>query len=230
MARSTASSRARPSRQPSLMVERASRPARAGGLEVGVLVVAAGGVVAEDAADAPGGVVAGEQRHHHQALHGQGQVLAHHLGQLVGLALEGEGGALDLFVVLELDLEEAHHLDRHAGRAGDGHRREAVGREDLLHGAVGDDVAHGGPAVAGHDHAVGVAQGDHRGGVGGTGETASAAGGSGAAGRRCRTVAAAVRKGMLPAWRRSPTKSGPGSLSGGKRGRATGDYCPPFWT
>ena len=23
---------------------------------------------------------------------------------------------------------------------------------------------------------------------------------------------------------------GPGSLSGGKRGSATGDYCPPFWT
>ena len=95
--------------------------ARAGGLEVGVLVVAAGGVVAEDAADAPGGVVAGEERHHHEALHGHGQVLAHHLGQLVGLALEGEGRALDLLVVLELDLEEADHLHRHAGRAGDGH-------------------------------------------------------------------------------------------------------------
>ncbi len=89
-------------------------PARAGGLEVSVLVVAAGGVVAEDAPDAPCRVVTGEERHHHEALHGQGQVLAHHLRQLVGLALEGERGALDLFVVLELHLEEADHLHGHA--------------------------------------------------------------------------------------------------------------------
>ena len=30
--------------------------------------------------------------------------------------------------------------------------------------------------------------------------------------------------------RRRPTKSGPGSRSGGKSGRATGGYCPPFCT
>ena len=104
--------------------------------------------------------------HDGQALHGQGQVLADHLGQLVGLALQGERGALDLLVVLELDLEEADHLDRHARRPGDGDGGVAVGREDLLHGVVGDDVARRGAAVAGHHHAVGVAQGHHGGAVG----------------------------------------------------------------
>ena len=182
MARSTASSRRQALAPAQLDGRPGVAPARAGGLEVGVLVVAAGGVVAVDAPDATGGVVPGEQRDHHQALHGQGQVLAHHLGQLVGLALEGQRRALDLLVVLELDLEEADHLDRHPGRAGDGHRREAVGREDLLHGAVGDDVAHGGAAVAGHDDAVGVAQGDHRGGVGSAGEASERRGCPAAAG------------------------------------------------
>ncbi len=148
-------------------------------MEVGVLVVPAGGVVAVDTADAPGGVVAREQRDHHEALHGQGEVLAHHLGQLVGLALEGEGRAFYFFVVLELDLEEAHHLDGHAGGTGDGHRRKAVGGKDLLHGAVGDDVAHGGAAVPRHNDAVGVAQGHHGGGVGGAGETGLWAAGAG---------------------------------------------------
>jgi hypothetical protein len=92
-------------------------------------------------------------------------MLAHHLGQLVGLALEREGGAFDLLVVFELDLEEADHLDGHAGRAGDGDGGEAVGREDLLHGPVGDHVARRGPAVPGHHHTVGVAQGHHCGGM-----------------------------------------------------------------
>jgi hypothetical protein len=140
--------------------------ARSGGLEVGVLVVAAGHVVIEDAADAAGGVEAGEERDHGKALHGHRQVLAHHLGQLVGLALQRECGALDLLVVLELHLEEADHLDGHTGRAGDGHGGIAVGREDLLHGVVGDDIAGSGPTVARHDHAVGIAQGHHGGGVG----------------------------------------------------------------
>ena len=148
-----------------------------------------------------------------------GQVLAHHLGQLVGLALEREGRALDLLVVLELDLEQADHLDRHAGRPGDGHGRVAVGREDLLHGVVGDDVARRGPAVARHHDAVGVAQGHHRGAVGRQPAACATP-------RRMRAAASA-----RPAVRRRrPTKSGPGSRSGGKSGSATGGYCPPFCT
>ena len=86
--------------------------------------------------------------------------------ELVGLALEAEGGALDLLVVLEVGLEEPGHLHRRAGGAGDGHAAVAVGREHLLHGPVGDGVALGGPAVAGHDHAVGVADGHDRRAVG----------------------------------------------------------------
>ena len=44
------------------------------------------------------------------------EVAADHQGEPVGLALEGERGALDLLVVLELDLEQADHLDRDARR------------------------------------------------------------------------------------------------------------------
>ncbi len=66
-------------------------PTRAVGVEVGLLVAAAGRVVGVDPAHCPAHVVAGEQGHHHEALHGHGQVGAHHLGQLVGLALEAAG-------------------------------------------------------------------------------------------------------------------------------------------
>jgi hypothetical protein len=37
-----------------------------------------------------------------------------------------------------------------------------VGREDLLDVALGDDVAHRGAPVAGHDHAAGVRHRDDR--------------------------------------------------------------------
>ena len=66
-----------------------------------------------------------------------GQVVAHHLAELVGLALEAEDGALHLLVVLELELEQLHHLDGRPGGAGDGDAAEAVGREHLLHRACG---------------------------------------------------------------------------------------------
>ena len=54
--------------------------------------------------------------------------------------------ALDLLVVLELELEELDHLDGRAGGAGDGDARVAVGREDLLDVAVADEVARRWPA------------------------------------------------------------------------------------
>ena len=93
---------------------------RAVGLEVGFLVLAAGGVVAEDAAPGAVDVVTGEERHDHEALHRRGQVGPHELAELVGLALERQDLALDLLVVLELDLEELDQLDRRARGAGDG--------------------------------------------------------------------------------------------------------------
>jgi hypothetical protein len=93
-------------------------------------------------------------------------LVAHHAGQLVGLALQRQGRALDLLVVLQLQLEEADHLDGRSGGPGDGDARVVVGGEHLLDGAVADQVAGGGPAVTGHDHAVGVPDGHHRGAVG----------------------------------------------------------------
>ena len=45
-------------------------------------------------------------------------------GEPVGLAVEGEQRALDLLVVLELDLEQPDQLDGDAGRAGDARRSE----------------------------------------------------------------------------------------------------------
>ena len=116
-ARSTASSRLEalaPERlDPVLGVDAAG----AGGLEVALLVAAAGDVVAEHPAPRPALVVAGEQRHDHEALHRRGQVGPHELGELVGLALERERLALDLLVVLELGLEQLHHLRRRTGGA-----------------------------------------------------------------------------------------------------------------
>ena len=110
-------------------------------------------------------VVAGEQRHDGEALHGHREVAADHRGEPVGLAVEGEHGALDLLVVLELDLEQPDHLDREAGGAGDADRGELVGLEDLLDVALGDDVAHRGAPVAGHHDAAADGRRDDRGGV-----------------------------------------------------------------
>ena len=119
-----------------------------------LLVAAAGDVVGEDPALAAVEVVPGEERDDGQALHGHAEVGPDHRGEPVRLALQRQQRALDLLVVLELDLEELDQLDRDAGGAGDADGGVLVGREDLLHVAVGDDVAHGGPAVAGHHHAA----------------------------------------------------------------------------
>ena len=86
-------------------------------------VAAAGDVVAVDAPLAVVDVVAGEQRDDGEALHGQAEVVAQHGGEPVGLALHGQQRALDLLVVLELDLEELDQLDRQARAAGDARRR-----------------------------------------------------------------------------------------------------------
>ena len=83
--------------------------------------------------------------------------------------------------------------------------RVAVGREHLLHRAVGDEVARGGPPVAGHDHAVGVADGDDGGAVGDVGPVASR--------RR------SPQRGSAPARRSTSTNDGPGSSSARKVGR-----------
>ena len=109
-----------------------------------------------------GEVVAGEQRHDGEALHRQAEVGADQRGEPVGLAVHRQRGALDLLVVLELDLEQPDHLDGEPGRAGDADHGELVGREDLLDVALGDDVAHRGAPVAGHDDAAGEGGRDDR--------------------------------------------------------------------
>ncbi len=145
--------------------ERAARvlPAGAGRVVVRVLVAAADRVVAEDPPGGPATVEAGEQRDDDEALHRHREVRFDHLRELVGLAFEAEHLALDLLVVLELGLEEAHHVDGRAGRARDRDGGEVVGREDLDDVAVGDLVALGRAPVAGHDHAVGERQREDRG-------------------------------------------------------------------
>ena len=132
----------------------------------------------------------------------------------VGLAVHRERGALDLLVVLELGLEQPHHLDREAGGAGDADRGELVGREDLLDVALGDDVAHRGPAVTGHDHAAGERRRHDRGAV--RGEVAGVA--LRAAARRRRAA------GRVPASaRKSANEEVPGCRkAAGRRGSPQG--------
>ena len=55
--------------------------------------------------------------------------------------------------MLQLGLEDAHHLDGRTGRPGDGDGRGIVGGEHLLDGAVGDRVPLGSAPVAGDDDA-----------------------------------------------------------------------------
>lgn len=126
-----------------------------GGGESPLLGAAAGDVVAEDPATAQVQVVAREERDDGQALHRHAQVAPDHGGEAVGLALQREHGALDLLVVLQLQLEEPDHLHREPGGAGDADRAVLVGREDLLDVPLGDHIAHGGPPVTGDHHPAG---------------------------------------------------------------------------
>ena len=106
-----------------------------------LFVAAAGHVVLEQPPPSGVGVVAGEQRHDCKSLHGGRKVVAHHLTQLVGLALQADGCAFDLLVVLELQLEQPDHLHRRSRGAGDRDARVAICRKHLLDAAVADEVA-----------------------------------------------------------------------------------------
>ena len=139
--------------------------ARPGRVIVGLLPPPAGDVVSEQPAEPPPFVEPGEQRHHDQPLEGHREVLADHLGQAIGLAVEREALSLHLLVVLELGLEQAHHLGGLAGCAGDGDAGVVVGREHLLDALVGDREAFDRPAVAGHHHPVREPEGEHGGPV-----------------------------------------------------------------
>src|ERR1700729_2080450 len=102
----------------------------------------AGSVIAEDAPGTRGLVVADKQRERDEALHGHAQVLPDHAAEAIGLAAERQAPALHFLVMLKLYLEEPHHGQRDAPRAGDADRRELVAAEHLLGVALGDHVAH----------------------------------------------------------------------------------------
>src|SRR5437763_1543183 len=101
-----------------------------------------------------GSVAAGVQRsverrvRSAEPLHRHAEVVADHRGEPVGLAVEAQRRALELLVVLQLDLEQADHLDSEPRGARDPDDAELVGLENLLDVALGDDVAHRGAAVA----------------------------------------------------------------------------------
>ena len=129
-------------------------------MEPVLLVPPAGRVIAEDPAGPGVLVVAGEQRHDHEALHGCAEIPPDHGGQPVGLALQGQRPALQLLVVLELDLEQPDQLDADAGHPGDPHAGELVAAEHLLDVTLRDHVPGHGPAVARH-HDAALAPGGH---------------------------------------------------------------------
>jgi hypothetical protein len=153
-----------------LAVELLQRPAgeqRSGAdrVEGGLLVAAPGDVVGEDPALLLDQVVAGEEGYDGQPLHRHPEVRPDQRREPVGLAVHGQRRALDLLVVLELGLEQPHHLHRETGRTGDPDRGILVGGEHLLDVALGDDVAHRGAPVPGHHHTAGERGGDDGGAV-----------------------------------------------------------------
>ena len=169
-ARSSAAVRSRPLAVAELDHRPGVQAPRPGGDVLALLVATAGDVVGEQPPEPSAEVVAGEDRDDAQAHHRGLEVAADHHRELVGLALEAERGAFDLLVVLELELEQPHHLHRRPRGAGDRDRAVAVGLDHLLHRPMADQVARGRPAVAGHHHPVGEAQRDAGGGVRDRGE------------------------------------------------------------
>ena len=112
--------RVMPSRHPALIQLRAWTLPEPWRLVVVLLVAAAGDVVGEDAAGPRLLVVARRTAARPtRPCIAAGRLRPDQLAELVGLALEAQRVALHLLVVLELDLEQLHHLDRGPGRAGD---------------------------------------------------------------------------------------------------------------
>src|SRR5690606_40699654 len=97
----------------------------------GLLVTAAHHVVAEHPPGAGDLVIAGEERDDRQPLEGERELVADQPRQERGLPLQREGDSFDLLVMLELYLEEPHHVDGETGDTGNGDPRRPVGRKDL---------------------------------------------------------------------------------------------------
>ena len=76
--------------------------------------------------------------------------------------------------MLQLHLEQSHKFDRDTRDTGNPDDRVLVGTEDLLDVALGDQVAHGGPAIAGHHNPTVEGRGNDRGAVRGQVRTQAA--------------------------------------------------------
>src|SRR5215469_4189806 len=138
------------------LLQRATREHRAGAdrVEPLLFVTSAGDVVAEDTADALVGVVAREDRHDDQPLHRAAEVGTYDAGQPIGLAFQRERPALDLLVMLELDLKQPDKVNAYPGHAGDPDTGVLVAAEDLLDIPLRNHAAGGRPPVADHHHAA----------------------------------------------------------------------------
>ena len=92
--------------------------ARAGGDVVALLVAPTGDVVGEQPPRAPAQVEAGEHRNDDQSLHRRRRLPRTIIDSWLALPSR-LSAALDLLVVLQLQLEQLDHLHRRAGGAGD---------------------------------------------------------------------------------------------------------------
>ncbi len=121
---------------------------------IALLVAPTRDVVAEDAPLAGVDVIAAKEGHHREALHCHAEVAAKEGGKSVSLAVERQRSSFDLFVVLELDLEQAHEFNCDPCCASDADDRLIIRGEDLLDVALSDEIAHGGAPVSRHHDAA----------------------------------------------------------------------------
>ena len=112
-------------------------------------------------------VHAGEEWHDDaNALHRQGEVIAQKPRQGADAGGQAQGLELAAPVVFKGSLQHARHFKRRRRHARDGQQRGGINFDDLLHAVGDDDIAGGGAAVAGHEHAPGVMKGKNGGGLG----------------------------------------------------------------
>ena len=63
-------------------------------------------------------------------------------------------------------MQDARHFKSRGGHARHGQEGSGVHFDDFFHAVGDDDIARGGAAVAGHEHAFGVMKGKNGGGLG----------------------------------------------------------------
>src|SRR5581483_11231864 len=87
-------------------------------------------------------------------LHGHGQIFAEQARKRPHLGRQAERLQLAAAIILEGGLQHPCHFKCRGGNARNGQQGGCVNLDDFIH-AIGDDhVARGGPAIAGHQHAL----------------------------------------------------------------------------